>query len=143
MSFLGEIWCNYIFCSFNFHMMAICILFFPLIHLFFFSLIHLNLGFFFFFFLVGRGLSFVFLGPHLWHMEVPRLRKGWNWSCSCWPACTTATAVRDLSLFCDIQYSSWQRLILNPLSKTRDGTCVVMDTSSVLWPLSHHGNSPS
>ena len=36
-----------------------------------------NLSFFFF-------CLFVFLGPHLQHMEVPRLR-GSNWSCSCWP----------------------------------------------------------
>ena len=28
---------------------------------------------FFFFFLFSFFLSFVFLGPHLWHMEVPRL----------------------------------------------------------------------
>ena len=44
---------------------------------------------FFFSFLSFFSLVFVclfvlvFLGPHLWHMEVPRL--GSNRSCSCWP----------------------------------------------------------
>ena len=32
---------------------------------------------------VKCSFEFFFLGPHLEHMEVPRL--GSNWSCSCWP----------------------------------------------------------
>ena len=45
------------------------------------------------------------------------------------PAYTTAIATQDPSQ------------ILNPLSETRDGTCILMDTSQVLNPLSHYGNS--
>jgi len=33
---------------------------------------------------------------------------------------TTATAMQDLSLVCDLHHSSWQPQILNPLSKARD-----------------------
>ena len=33
---------------------------------------------------------------------------------------TTATATRDLIRVCDLHHSSWQRQILNPLSKARD-----------------------
>ena len=66
--------------------------------------------FFFFFFLV-------FLGPHPRHMEVPRLGV----ESELYPlAYTTATATLDLSLFCNLHYSSWQHWILNPLSKARD-----------------------
>ena len=38
-------------------------------------------------------------------------------------------------------HSSWQRQILNPLSETRDQTCILMDTSAVLNSLSHNANS--
>ena len=41
-------------------------------------------------------------------------------------AYTTATALPDLSYICDLHHSSWQRQILNPLSKARDGTCILM-----------------
>ena len=47
------------------------------------------------------------------------------------PAYTTSTAMADLSLVCDLRYSSWQRQILNPLSKVRDGTCILVDTSRI------------
>ena len=49
------------------------------------------------------------------------------------PAYATATAKRDLSHVGDLHYSSGQHLILNPLSKARDQTCIVMDTSSICF----------
>ena len=35
-----------------------------------------------------------------------------------------------------------QHQLLHPLSEARDGTCIFMDTSRVLNPLNHSGNSP-
>ena len=79
--------------------------------------------------------SFIyFLGPHMRHMEVPRL--GLNWSCSCWPtpqAYSTATATSDPSHICDLHNHSQQRQIPNPLSEARDRTCILMDTSRVCF----------
>ena len=43
----------------------------------------------------------------------------------------TATATPDLSRIYDLHQSSSQCLILNPLSKTRHQTCILMDTSRV------------
>ena len=71
-------------------------------------------------------MIFVFLGPHLQHMEVPRLGVKSELQL---PAYTTATATRDLSHVCDLRHSSWQCWILNPRSKARDQTCVLMDTN--------------
>ena len=72
----------------------------------------------------------VFLGPHLWHMEVPALGVESELQL---PACTTATATWDLSLICDLHHSSRQRWILNPLSEARDRTCILMDTSQMCY----------
>ena len=55
----------------------------------------------------------------------------------------TATAMRDPSCICDLHHSSEQRRILNPLSGTRNRTCIRMDASRVCHPLSHSGNSCS
>ena len=44
-------------------------------------------------------------------------------------AYTTATAMWDLSSICDLHHSSGQRQIINLLSKARDQTLVLMDTS--------------
>ena len=52
---------------------------------------------------------------------------------------TTATATQDPSRVCDLYHSLRQRQILNPLSKTRDRTRNLMDTSQVLNLLSHKG----
>ena len=62
---------------------------------------------------------FFFLGPHLQHMEVPRLRVESELQL---PAYTPATATPDPSSVCDLHHSSWKPWILNPLSKARDHT---------------------
>ena len=77
--------------------------------------------FFLFFFLV-------FLGPHPWHIEVPRLGVQSELQL---PAYTIATAMPDLRHVCDLHHSSWQHQISNPLSEARDQTRIFMDTSGV------------
>ena len=57
-----------------------------------------------------------FLGPSLWHMEVPRLGVELELQL---PAYATTTAMPDPSYICDLQCSSWQCWILNPLSEAR------------------------
>ena len=47
-------------------------------------------------------------------------------------AYTTAPEKQALSYGCDLHHSSQQRQILNPLSKARDQTCILMDTSRVV-----------
>ena len=81
---------------------------------------------------------FCFLGPHLQQMEVPRLGV---WLELQLPAYTTDTAMQDPSWACDLHHSSQQHRILNSLSEARDQTRVFKDTSWVLNPLSHSGNS--
>ena len=46
-------------------------------------------------------------------------------------AIATAIATLDQSLVCDLQYSSPQHQILNPLNRARDQTHIIMDTSQV------------
>ena len=57
------------------------------------------------------------------------------------PAYVTATAMPDPSHICNLHRSSWQCGILDPLSKARDRTCILMNTSWVRSLLSHDGNS--
>ena len=59
-------------------------------------------------------------------MEVPRLQVESELQLL---AYATATALRDLSLACNLNHSTWQRQILNPLSEARDQTHVLMDPS--------------
>ena len=69
------------------------------------------------FFFFWSFLSFIFLGPHLWHMEFPRIGvKSELWLL----AYSTATATQDPSLVCDLHHSSQQCQTLNPLSKAGD-----------------------
>ena len=75
----------------------------------------------------NRILS-VFLGLHLRHMVVPRLGVQSELEL---PAYTTATATPDLSRVCDPHHSSWQRWILNPLSKARARTRNLMVSSQI------------
>ena len=85
--------------------------------------------FFFFFF---------FLGLLLRHMDVRRLGVESELQ---QPAHTTATATWDLSLVCDLHHNSRQCRLLNTVSKARDRTHFLMDTSWVCNLLSHSGNS--
>ena len=55
----------------------------------------------------------------------------------------TATARQDPSLVFDTHYSSWQHIgILNPPSKARDGTHILMDTSLVHYFWATMGTPP-
>ena len=54
----------------------------------------------------------VFLGLHLWHMEIPRLGVELELEL---PAYATATAMPDGSHILDLHHSSRQCQILNPL----------------------------
>ena len=67
---------------------------------------------FFFFF-------FVFLGPHPWQMDIPRLGVESELQLL---AYTTTTATQDPSHVCDLHQSSPQRWILSPRSEARDRT---------------------
>ena len=67
---------------------------------------------------------FVFLGPHPRFMEVPRLRVKLELQL---PAYATATATPDPNHVCDLRLSSRQCQILNPPSKGRDATHILMD----------------
>ena len=55
------------------------------------------------------------------------------------PTYTTAAVMWVHSLVCSCRL--WQHQILNPLSKARDRTLVLMDTSQILNQLSHNENS--
>ena len=72
-----------------------------------------------------------FSGPHLWHLEVPRLGVKSELQLS---AYATATATPDLSHVCNLYHSSWECWIPHPLSQARDWTRILMDTS---W-VQHH-----
>ena len=47
------------------------------------------------------------------------------------PAYTTAAATSEPSQVCDLHHGSWQRQILNPQSKARDGTRNLMVPSQI------------
>ena len=79
---------------------------------------------------------FFFSGP--WHLEIPGLGVKSELQL---PAYTTATATQDLSHVCDVHGSLQQPWILNPLSEAKDQIRILMDTSRILNPLSHQGNS--
>ena len=72
--------------------------------------------------------QFFILGLYPWHMEVPRLRLKSELHL---PAYTTATATPDPSHLFDLHHSLGQCWILNPLSKARDQTRVLRDTSRI------------
>ena len=71
-------------------------------------------------------------------MEVPRLGVESELQL---PAYTTATATLDLNDIGNLHCNLWQHWILNPLSKARDQTHILMDTRQVLNLLSHNRNS--
>ena len=74
------------------------------------------------------SLFFCFLGPHPWHMEVLRLLVELELQLL---AFATTTAAQDPSCVWDLHHSPRQCQILNPLSKARDGTCVLMDAGQI------------
>jgi len=67
-----------------------------------------------------------FLRPHSQHMDVPRLGVKSELQL---PAYTTATAMQDPNHTCHLHCRLWQPWILNPLSKARDQTCILTDTT--------------
>ena len=73
-------------------------------------------------------LFFVFLGLHLWRIEVSRLEAELEQQLS---AYTTASATPDPSCVCNLHHSLWQCQTLNPLNEARDRTPILMDTSQV------------
>jgi len=93
---------------------------------------HAGKGNFFLFFPFRAALCF------LGHVEVPTLGVELELQL---PAYATGTATWDPSRICDLHDTLWPCGILNPLSKAGDQICVLMDTSWVLNPLSHSGNS--
>ena len=72
----------------------------------------------------------VFLGPLPWHMDVPRLGVKSELKLL---AYTTATAMPDPNLVCNLYHSSPQHQIQNPLSQARDRTHILVDTSRVCY----------
>ena len=83
-----------------------------------------TVSFFFFFFFTAA------LRPHLWHLDIPRLGvKSELWL----QANTTATAVQDPSLICDLHHSSQQHQIPDPLGEAKHRTCFFMDTSQICF----------
>ena len=75
-------------------------------------------------------LFFLFLGPLLQHMGVPRLGVETELQ---FLAYTTATAAQDPSHVCDLHHRSWKCWILNALIEDRDRIHVFMDTSWVCY----------
>ena len=71
---------------------------------------------------------FVFLGLHPQHMEVPR----WGVESELQlPAYTTTPEMHRILATFASYHSSWQRWIPNPLSKARNQTHILMETSQV------------
>ena len=82
----------------------------------------------FFSFFFFSFFAFCFLGPHSRHMEVPRLGVESELQP---PAYTTATTRPDLSCVWDLHHSWGEHWILHPLTKIRDRTHILVDTSQV------------
>ena len=87
-----------------------------------------HLFFFFSFYSLACGI-WKFLGPRIESKRHP-------------PAYTTATATPDLSCLCSLRWSLWQCWLLNPLSKTWDQTCILIDMISGSWPHELHWECP-
>ena len=81
---------------------------------------------------------FSFLGPYLWHMELPRRRVDSEPELL---AYATTTAMPDLSRICNLSCSVGQHQILNPLREARERTSIFMDIGQVLNLLSQNGSS--
>ena len=71
---------------------------------------------------------FVFVGPHLWHIAVPRLGvQSQLWLL----AYSTATAMQDPSQICNLHHRSLQHQNLSPLREARDQTHNLMVPSLI------------
>ena len=84
----------------------------------------------------------IFFRPHLWHMEVPRLRVKLSCNCQLMPT-ATATATPDPSRVFDAHHSSQQRQSLNPLSEAGDQTHILMVPSQIRFHCATMGASYS
>ena len=69
---------------------------------------------------------YVFLRPHMQHMEVPRMGVNVEMQVQ---ASATTTATADPTCICNLHCSLLQRQIFNPLREARDGTCILTDTT--------------
>ena len=81
----------------------------------------------------------VFLGPHLPHLEVPSLGVESELQL---PVYAIATATLHLSCVCDLHHSSQQHCIPSPLSKVKDPTHILMDTSQICFCYATMGTLP-
>ena len=86
------------------------------------------------FYLFFIFLSFFFLGPHPWYMEVPRLGVQTELFLPAY-----ATAKPDPNHVCDQHHSSQQCRILNPLSEVRDWTHNFMVPSQICFHCTMRG----
>ena len=105
---------------FAFKSTVLLVTFHLLCFLFFFSFLFPFFFFFFFF--------FCFFGPPLLCLLVPV--RGVELLLVL-QACTTAAAVWDPSLICDLHHSSQNHWVLNALSEARDRTRILMNASWV------------
>ena len=76
--------------------------------------------------------------PFFFFFKAAPMAYGGSQSYSCRPQ---PQQLWDPSHVSNLHHSSGQRQILNPLSEARDWTLILMETSWILNPLSHHGNS--
>ena len=65
---------------------------------------------------------------HMQHMEVPRIGVQSELQLPSY-----ATAMPGLSQVCDLNHSSRQLRILNPLNEAMDRTCALMDASQICF----------
>ena len=75
-------------------------------------------------------LAFAFYGCTHGIWKFPGWRSNWSWSW--WPT-PQPQQTQDLSHVCDLHHSSWQCQILNPLSKARGRTHILMDPGWVRY----------
>ena len=87
---------------------------------------------------------FFFFFCFIWATLTPyRSSQARGWIGAAAANLTAATAKPDLSHICNLSCSLWQPLILKTLREARDQTCILMDISQVINPLSHNGNFKS
>ena len=71
---------------------------------------------------------YIFSGPQVQHMEVPGLGVESELQL---PGYVTGTATQDPNCLCNLQHSSRQCQLCNPLIMARDWTCILMVTGLV------------